>query len=89
MKDRFYGFRYELHTRSSADDQLLLKVQQEADSFSCFGWTQLSPSGTVVGEARCSKARGPVLVDRLKALAEVTRVDVLVGAVASGCGCWL
>ena len=79
MKDRFFGFRYELHGNGPLQGQdILLKIQREADAYSCFGWTQISPAGTVVGEARCSKARGPLLMENLRSLPEITRADMLV-----------
>jgi hypothetical protein len=35
-------------------------AQDKADALACFGWVQNSEAGTVVGEARCSKKRGPL-----------------------------
>jgi hypothetical protein len=78
MTDRFYGFRYEL-VGSNLDNTILEKVQAEADNYFCFGWTQLSPMKTIVGEARCSKARGPIFQDKLKQISNlIQRADILV-----------
>eukprot|EP01031_Cornospumella_fuschlensis_P036925 gene36925-44797_t len=65
MTDRFYGFRFELFGNGKLDNEVLESIQMEADNYACFGWTQLSEKGTVVGEARCSKARGKVLEDKI------------------------
>ena len=80
MVDRFFGFRYELSTADQVDTAAFLsKVQSEADAYACFGWVQKNPvKNTFVGEARCSKARGPVFLDKLKTLAEVNQAEVLV-----------
>lgn len=81
MTDRFYGFRYEL-VGSNLDNSVLEKVQAEADNYFCFGWTQLSPTKTIVGEARCSKARGPIFQDKLKQISNtVQRADILVSLI--------
>lgn len=78
MVDRFYGFRFEL-TGSNLDSEILELIQAEADNYACFGWTQLTKKGTVVGEARCSKARGKVLEEKLsKISSKVQKADVLV-----------
>ncbi len=78
MTDRFYGFRYELHG-ANFDQSILKSIQKEADAYACFGWAQLSPSNTVVGEARCSKARGKIFQDKLKSISpQVTNSEVLV-----------
>jgi hypothetical protein len=65
MTDRFYGFRYEI-TPNSYDSVILQKVLSIADDYSCFGWVQESPAKTIVGEARCSKARGPIFQEKLE-----------------------
>ncbi|RYG70099.1 hypothetical protein EON64_01045 [archaeon] len=65
MTDRFYGFRFELSGNSMLDNDVLEAIQMEADNYACFGWVQLSEKGTVVGEARCSKARGKVLEGKI------------------------
>lgn len=80
MVDRFFGFRYELFPTENVDaTSLLTKIQAEADAYACFGWVQYSTlRNSIVGEARCSKARGPVYLDKLKTFADVNRAEVLV-----------
>lgn len=82
MIDRFYGFRYELSTtKNSWDSSILEAIQAEADNFACFGWVQRSPSGTIVGEARCSKARGPSFQEKLETVSkDVSKADILVSS---------
>jgi hypothetical protein len=65
MTDRFYGFRYEI-SFTEWDSSALQKIIEEADDLACFGWVQESPSHTIVGEARCTKARGPIFEERLR-----------------------
>jgi hypothetical protein len=65
MTDRFYGFRYEI-SFSEWDSSVLQKIIEEADDLACFGWVQESPSHTIVGEARCTKARGPIFEERFR-----------------------
>lgn len=90
MTDRFYGFRYEIHVNhqnqlsspnvvsSGQLGELLTKIQREADDYACFGWTQESPSKTIVGEVRCTKARGPIFQEKLRTLSDkVTKADFL------------
>jgi len=78
MTDRFYGFRYELFG-NNWDPNLLDKILSEADNYFCFGRTQLSPANTVVGEARCSKARGPIFQEKLKQISNnIQRSEILV-----------
>ena len=60
MVDRFDGFRYALQGAVQGVG-MRAAVQAAADELACFGWVQNAPSGRVVGEARCSKGRGPVL----------------------------
>lgn len=59
MTDRFYGFRYELKGQV-LDRGFEEAVVREADETGCFGWIQRTKYGTLVGEARCSKHRGPL-----------------------------
>ncbi|KAJ1441549.1 hypothetical protein B484DRAFT_442703 [Ochromonadaceae sp. CCMP2298] len=77
MVDRFYGFRYEI-SGPVADQASLVSIQERAASTGCFGWAQISPSGKVVGEARCAKDRGKAFQAWLEAFAQSTKVDVLV-----------
>jgi hypothetical protein len=74
---RFYGFRYEI-SGPVADQASLVSIQERAASTGCFGWAQISPSGKVVGEARCAKERGKAFQAWLEAFAQSTKVDVLV-----------
>lgn len=84
MTDRFYGFRFELFGNSKLDSDVLDAIQMEADNYACFGWAQLSEKGTVVGEARCSKARGKVLEDKIaKISTKIKESKILVNAMYS------
>ena len=58
MVDRFDGFRFELWGAVQGVG-LRAAVQAVADELACFGWVQHSPRGSLVGEARCAKTRGP------------------------------
>ncbi|CAM9938271.1 unnamed protein product [Heterosigma akashiwo] len=59
MVDRFHGFRYEL-TGNVQEPGFRQAIQSAAENdFGCFGWVQNTDRGTVVGEARCNKRRGP------------------------------
>ena len=60
MTDRFYGFRYELKGSNIQDVGFEQAVLKEADEIGCFGWIQKNHYGNLVGEARCSKHRGPL-----------------------------
>lgn len=60
MIDRFYGFRYELKGSQILDVGFEQAVLKEADEIGCFGWIQKNQYGNLVGEARCSKHRGPL-----------------------------
>ena len=60
MVDRFSGFRFEVHGRVQGV-WFRKRTQQRADELACFGWVQNTARGTVVGEARCAKQRGPRL----------------------------
>ena len=59
MTDRFYGFRYEVFGKVQGVN-FRKSAQEEAETLGCFGWTQNTVQGTVVGEARCSKRTGPM-----------------------------
>lgn len=76
MTDRFYGFRYEIVGNLGAG--VLDTVQEKATSLGCFGWVQKGKESSIVGEGRCSKARGKVFRDWLEALPGVTRFEKLV-----------
>ena len=65
MTDRFYGFRYELKGSNILDVGFEEAVLKEADEIGCFGWIQKNQYGNLVGEARCSKHRGPLFQDFL------------------------
>lgn len=81
MKDRFYGFRFEVHGRVQGV-WFRKHTQQKADELACFGWVQNTKHGTVVGEARCNKLNGPKFQKWLEKegspLSEITKLDVLV-----------
>jgi len=55
MVDRFYGFRYELNGGEVDEETIRAKAQ----TLGCFGWVQISPRDTLVGEVRCNSKRGP------------------------------
>ena len=61
MVDRFYGFRYEVKGDALQSSDFMTAVAKHAEELGCFGWIQLSPSGSMVGEARCNVNRGPLL----------------------------
>ena len=66
MRDRFGGFRFEC--RGAFDrDAWALQVRDYADELSGFGWVQLSPVGTVVGEFRGTKQTAPWMREFLEA----------------------
>ena len=64
MKDRFAGFRFECRGRFDREEWAV-QVREYADELSAFGWVQLSPAGTVVGEFRGTKQVGPWMRDFL------------------------
>lgn len=79
MVDRFHGFRYELSGRNLDTASILETILNEADNYACFGWAQVSPAGTIVGEARCGKSRGKVFQEKLKTIhPQITKADILV-----------
>jgi len=54
-------FRFEVHGDFKAEDYIE-RVVGRADELACFGWIQKSNiAETIVGEARCSKKKGPKL----------------------------
>jgi hypothetical protein len=65
MTDRFFGFRYELKGSGILDVGFEQSVLKEADEIGCFGWIQKNHYGNLVGEARCSKHRGPLFQEFL------------------------
>jgi hypothetical protein len=67
MVDRFYGFRYELRGQQVLNSGMEEAIQKKADELGCFGWVQRSFRDSLVGEARCSKARGPIFQSWLEA----------------------
>jgi hypothetical protein len=77
MTDRFYGFRYEIFGKVT-DHSILEGIQIKANSMGCFGWVQVGGSSNIVGEARCSKAKGKVFQDWLENMPDVTRFERLV-----------
>lgn len=92
MTDRFYGFRYEIQFKatsslsSSTLPSLLKKIVDEADDLACFGWVQESSSSssrlTLVGEARCTKARGPIFKEKLERIhSEIEKMETLVSPI--------
>lgn len=58
MKDRFDGFRFEVHGQVQ-DTGLVEAIVDKADDYACFGWVQHAAAGRVVGEVRCNKRLGP------------------------------
>lgn len=79
MVDRFYGFRYELSGRNLDTASIIESILNEADNYACFGWVQVSPAGSIVGEARCAKARGKILQEKLKNISpQISKTDFLV-----------
>jgi acylphosphatase len=84
MVDRFFGFRYEI-AGNVLDVGFEKSIQDQAEETGCFGWVQKTQTGTLVGEARCSKRQGPVfqkwLDNGLKSSnGKVDKVDVKVYA---------
>lgn len=62
MKDRFDGFRFEVHGPNVVDASVRFveAAQALADELFCFGWAQpVARAGTIVGEARCNTNAGP------------------------------
>lgn len=79
MVDRFYGFRYELSGRNLDAASILESILNEADNYACFGWAQISPAGSIVGEARCAKARGKIFQEKLKNISpQISKTEFLV-----------
>ncbi|CAN0134700.1 unnamed protein product [Scytosiphon promiscuus] len=65
MQDRFHGFRYE----AVVDDgcQFYAQAAQDvADELACFGWAQRTSANKFAGEARCPKATGAEMQERLR-----------------------
>ena len=77
MTDRFYGFRYEIFG-TEMGQTVLDGVQTKANSMGCFGWVQMGKNHNIVGEARCSKAKGKVFQDWLEHMPGVSRFERLV-----------
>lgn len=78
MTDRFYGFRYELQGKGLGT-AMQQQIQNQADINGCFGWVQISKySDSLVGEARCSKGRGPAFKEWISTLTNVDKADTLV-----------
>jgi hypothetical protein len=73
MVDRFFGFRYEVKANlgggsSQGDDigSVMKSIQSKADDLGCFGWVQENTARqSLVGEVRCSKAKGPMMQEYL------------------------
>ena len=80
MVDRFYGFRYELlGAGGSSDHAALALIQNEASSLGCFGWVQsVKGKNSIVGEARCSKAKGTIFMSWLEQTAASGKSNFLV-----------
>lgn len=65
MKNRYFGFRYEIATDNL--DEIVNEAIQLASKFKCFGWIQKQANDSkVVGEYRCSKNRGLQLHESLR-----------------------
>ena len=77
MKDRFYGFRYEISDAARLP-QASTALQAHADEEGCFGWVQRSKIDSWVGEVRCSKQRGQEFEKWLKEYADNRGIEVLV-----------
>ena len=61
MVDRFHGFRYSILLQNESNgDEIMKKIREKADEYSCFGWAQqpIDRSIVIVGEVRCNKHRG-------------------------------
>ena len=58
MVDRYAGFRFECYGRFDRE-AFAIAVRDMADGLSGFGWVQISPAGTLVGEYRGSKQSAP------------------------------
>ena len=82
MTDRFYGFRYEIFG-TDMGQTVLDGVQTKANSMGCFGWVQMGKNLNIVGEARCSKAKGKIFQDWLEHMPGVSRFERLVSMMAS------
>jgi acylphosphatase len=50
-------------------------IVEKADELGCFGWTQNTARGTVVGEVRCWKDQAPFMKDFLQTGPTTARVD--------------
>jgi acylphosphatase len=74
MVDRFAGFRYEVtgHVIGVGFRKATAKMAEE---LACFGWTQNTVKGTVVGEVRCAKVIAPQMKEWLRVGSEGSRVD--------------
>mmetsp|Transcript_13559 Transcript_13559/g.15539 ORF Transcript_13559/g.15539 Transcript_13559/m.15539 type:complete len:155 (+) Transcript_13559:87-551(+) len=60
MTDRFSGFRYEMIGSQLQGVGMKDLIQGKADELFCFGWTQYTKRGSIVGEARCYKEAGRI-----------------------------
>jgi hypothetical protein len=63
MANQFLGFRFEIRgtallANPKASDVIMLKLQEVADLLLCFGWTQKTYTGKIVGEVRCREKVG-------------------------------
>lgn len=56
MVDRFAGFRYEVKGNLPDPAAFTIAARDAADELAGFGWAQVSPRGTVVGEFRGTPA---------------------------------
>jgi hypothetical protein len=57
MQDRFRGFRFECSGEFDRNEWAV-SIRDFADELSGFGWVQLSPAGSLVGEFRGTKQTG-------------------------------
>lgn len=52
MTDRFAGFRFECRGSAFDREAFAVRVRDAADEYAGFGWVQVSPSNSIVGEFR-------------------------------------
>lgn len=75
MIDRFHGFRYEL-TGITGSVGLVDIIVNRADELGCFGWIQKSSkSQTLVGEVRCNKIKGEIMMQWIQSIPEINVSD--------------
>ena len=80
MVDRFAGFRYEVKGNLPDPAAFTIEARDAADELAGFGWAQVSPRGTVVGEFRGTPATAEAfqtwLAKKSRQARAVERVEV-------------